>query len=365
MRKGGGCFIVLLIRGKPAYKQVDYLYEELVIKGKSYTQLAGESDCSMEVVRRHANQFGLKRSASWKDIVEQCDDIIRELHDCRFNINAIAYWIGCHPDTLEVAMKEIGLINPIKNDRVSEDVCVKSSYRKYNLNYNYFKVWTPEMAYIVGFINADGTLYKPKGRNNYTLKISQKRESKEILEKIKNAIQYEGPVKDYMAKAQSGIYPYSELTINSGELASDLMKLGIVPNKSLIKKMPVSLPEEFELDYIRGYFDGNGSVGKQYPTNSKGERTETCQIRVRIHTGSEIHAEQLQETLQKYGLKRKKVSGNKKKTLFEICYSTKESLMLYDLLYKDNDSMRMDRKYKAFTEYVEQRQKDIVNKERN
>lgn len=40
----------------------------------------------------------------------------------------------------------------------------------------------------------------------------------------------------------------------------DLSKHGCVPNKSLILKFPTTLPNELVNDFIRGYFDGDGSV---------------------------------------------------------------------------------------------------------
>nr|WP_170958211.1 MULTISPECIES: LAGLIDADG family homing endonuclease [unclassified Bacillus (in: firmicutes)] len=51
--------------------------------------------------------------------------------------------------------------------------------RKYHLNENYFKNWSNNMAYILGFFIADGVIVK----NSQTVSISQKESS--ILEDIK------------------------------------------------------------------------------------------------------------------------------------------------------------------------------------
>ena len=40
----------------------------------------------------------------------------------------------------------------------------------------------------------------------------------------------------------------------------DLATYGVVPNKTFLLKPPYKLSEEFHLDYIRGYFDGDGSI---------------------------------------------------------------------------------------------------------
>ena len=41
---------------------------------------------------------------------------------------------------------------------------------------------------------------------------------------------------------------------------SQLISLGMIPNKSLTFKMPTSIKENFISDFIRGYFDGDGSL---------------------------------------------------------------------------------------------------------
>ena len=44
-------------------------------------------------------------------------------------------------------------------------------------------------------------------------------------------------------------------------MANDLINLGCIPNKSLIL-LPPKLKDEFISHFIRGYFDGDGSIGK-------------------------------------------------------------------------------------------------------
>lgn len=44
-------------------------------------------------------------------------------------------------------------------------------------------------------------------------------------------------------------------------MANDLINLGCVPNKSLIL-MPPNLKNKFISHFIRGYFDGDGSIGR-------------------------------------------------------------------------------------------------------
>lgn len=52
-----------------------------------------------------------------------------------------------------------------------------------------------------------------------------------------------------------------KLEIYSSKMADDLINLGCVPNKSLIL-LPPNLTDEFIPHFLRGYFDGDGSIGR-------------------------------------------------------------------------------------------------------
>lgn len=54
---------------------------------------------------------------------------------------------------------------------------------KYNVNSNFFKLWTPEMAYVLGFITADGSLEDASYLRGKYLRICSS--DMEILDKIK------------------------------------------------------------------------------------------------------------------------------------------------------------------------------------
>lgn len=234
------------------------------------------------------------------------------------------------------------------------------SHRIHSLNEQYFDEWSSEMAYWLGFIYADGSV-----QNNdraHRLKIGLTESDVDHLEKFKKALEYTGNVKiskTNYTKVSGELAMSSVIDINSKKLITTLVNIGVIPNKSLTVEFP-DVPEEYELDFIRGYFDGDGSVGIQYPTNTKGVRTVTPQIRVRLISGSLAFIEKLEDILHRRGLKRKKISKNKrtKNYLYEICYSTKESMILYDMFYKE-ESVRLDRKYKSFTEYINLRKQKL------
>ena len=128
--------------------------------------------------------------------------------------------------------------------------------RKYDLNEDYFKTWSNNMAYILGFFVADGVIAK----NHHTVSISQK--EKEILEDMKKEVNSNHPL--YKNK-NTGVYM---LNLNSKIMKNDLIDLhGITPCKSYDVQFP-HVPEEYLHHFIRGYFDGDGYVNYQKYTVS-------------------------------------------------------------------------------------------------
>lgn len=120
--------------------------------------------------------------------------------------------------------------------------------RQYTLNEDYFKTWSNNMAYILGFFVADGVVAK----DSPYISFSQK--DKEILEDIKKELNSEQPLSQ---NKKTGVYLF---TINSKILKHDLMELhGITPNKSLNVKFPF-VPDKYLSHFIRGYFDGDGCI---------------------------------------------------------------------------------------------------------
>lgn len=130
---------------------------------------------------------------------------------------------------------------------------------KYSVNENYFsKIDSYEKAYILGFILADG-------HNNikrHTLEIVLHKKDLDILEKIKinmesnNKILFTNYHNSHQAK----------LSIINKKISNDLLKLGIIPNKTYTAKLPI-IPKKFYRPLILGIFDGDGSLcinKKQY-----------------------------------------------------------------------------------------------------
>lgn len=130
------------------------------------------------------------------------------------------------------------------------------SYRKYIVNETFFeKINTPEKAYWLGFLYADGhntegklwrvTLALQNRDTNHVIKF------RDIMYPNKDRNIYHRP--NDMAAA---------ITITSKKISQDLIKLGLVNRKSLIIDFPTEniVPKYLQLYFIQGVFDGDGSI---------------------------------------------------------------------------------------------------------
>ena len=136
--------------------------------------------------------------------------------------------------------------------------------RKYYVDESYFdSIDTPNKAYILGFLYADGNNCKDKG----TISMSLEEHDKDILEKIRKELKSEKPLEyiDNSKKCNNG-YNYKNqyrLSIFSKHICETLEKIGMVPNKSLVLSFP-DIREDLIPHFIRGYFDGDGSISQHY-----------------------------------------------------------------------------------------------------
>lgn len=123
--------------------------------------------------------------------------------------------------------------------------------RKYTLNEDFFNIInTNDKAYILGFIYADGSIYK----NYLSIKLAKK--DQEILEYIKLNIDYNGVIREYNVNSKK----YVDLTICSKKIVNDLIKHGILYNKTYLSENLPLVEEKYIKSLLLGIFDGDGSI---------------------------------------------------------------------------------------------------------
>jgi hypothetical protein len=129
--------------------------------------------------------------------------------------------------------------------------------RQYKINDTYFdEIDTPNKAYILGFLYADGGNTSNYIKKRYCITITLQESDSQILYDIKNEIGYEAPIKF----REYGGCKTATLDICNKHIVLKLHELGVIPNKTLTLKFPEWLQEELYPHFIRGYFDGDGCI---------------------------------------------------------------------------------------------------------
>jgi intein-encoded DNA endonuclease-like protein len=198
--------------------------------------------------------------------------------------------------------------------------------RQYSLNEHYFKTWTNNMAYILGFFVADGTIY----RDMQTVSFSQKEPN--ILEAIKKEVGSNQPL--YQNKC-TGVYL---LNLHSKIMKNDLMQLhGIMPNKSNDVEFPF-VPDEYMSHFVRGYFDGDGFV--KYP-----------KYFVSFVGGSLSFMLSLKQVLEKMGFE---PNFSSHKGHYRVYVSGRRTIKLFaDWIYGEK-GLHLKRKYDSFQQETQE-----------
>jgi hypothetical protein len=130
--------------------------------------------------------------------------------------------------------------------------------RQYTLNENFFEtINTAEKAYWLGFIFADGYITKRKqGQDVLGIRLGEL----EPLELFSKSIGTNKPVRIYISHSGYNVdKAYYLQTIISTKLVADLERYGCIQRKSLVLQFP-KISQRLEPHFIRGYFDGDGSV---------------------------------------------------------------------------------------------------------
>ena len=130
---------------------------------------------------------------------------------------------------------------------------------KYFNNTFFEKIDTEEKAYWLGFIFADGAVCK-----NNTLEICLAIKDLEHLRKFKEAIESEHNIRKGISTTPNGQrYERCSFAITNKKLADDLRKFGLHNKKTYDCSIPFDLiPEHLYHHFVRGLFDGDGSVFK-------------------------------------------------------------------------------------------------------
>jgi len=145
-----------------------------------------------------------------------------------------------------------------RNNTTMRDV--SHSKQIYKINEFYFDtIDTEDRAYFLGFLYADGT----NSSSKTTVRLGLKESDVCILNEFSKCLNYGKPLYYSKKKYKDGTYkgePIYTLSITNKHISQQLYKLGVVDRKTFILEFPKWLAPSLYSHFIRGYFDGDGSI---------------------------------------------------------------------------------------------------------
>ncbi len=216
------------------------------LMGKTIEQMAEEYSISNDEVKKLIDEDIKKRAGKISGPIgnkEVRKELAKEYLDGRSTVG-LSKKYGVSGITIAKYVRENGI--DIRNS--------SEAHRIYHPNETIFdEIDTEEKAYLLGFIWADGynneensliRMELQSGDKDMVLALAKFFYPEEYLEKVKET-------------SDSNYF-----TVNSPKLSKRLSELGCHQAKSLNVKYPEWISENLEKHFIRGYFDGDGSISQ-------------------------------------------------------------------------------------------------------
>lgn len=235
---------------KKFFGEIEHYSDQIIEKynnGDSLRKISKDLKISRPCVGRFLKKNGLNtsryNSVDPNNLVADKSEQIFQLLSEGMSINQVAKTIGNSHSTL---------LKFLKNHNYD------TKKKMYDVDLNFFKKIDSEAkAWTLGWIYSDGNVMHNCWR------IAIQNSDIDALEKIKKLINYSGPIRHNINKANTLM---SELYVGRKEMVRDLINLGCPPKKSLIIKFPTEdiIPNNLLHHYVRGIWDGDGSLGDNY-----------------------------------------------------------------------------------------------------
>lgn len=156
------------------------------------------------------------------------------------------------------ASKELNIDNGTMRKRLKEkygQIFLPDGKKKINSSF-FNEINTEEKAYWLGFLTADGYV-----SNKNDIELALKESDKEHIKAFKEAIDSQHKISKKKAVLQGKEFYSYRINIRDAEISNDLKKYGLNNNKSYNAFIPIEkIPKDLIRHYIRGIFDGDGSI---------------------------------------------------------------------------------------------------------
>ncbi len=291
---------------------------EAQLRTKHYTNIAKEIGVSVTTIQRKMSEFEL--TGPYKKWLKSEIDFLKN------NYGSPALLLERFPkrtlSSIYHKANRLGLERPFRP--------------RYNaVNEDFFSSWTRESAYVLGWLYSDGNVTQDLRTFRFHISI---RDIK-IMEKIKSVICSEHKI----AKHDK----YIRFQVHSRKMVRDLVELGCGPRKAHKIDFPKAIPRQFISHFVRGYFDGDGSISFNFPNT----------IRIRF-----VGNQQFMKSLAKvvYELLDLKMNVREMRPPLwkaEVCGNNARNVCKW--MYSGCGDLRLERKYLRYITHLNKRHEII------
>lgn len=144
---------------------------------------------------------------------------------------------------------------------------------------------------------------------------------------------------------------YYGIDINCSDLCNDLVNLGFGYRKTYADTHLPNIPPELMRHFIRGYFDGDGTImGCYIKPDPKWKKNENFRTKMSICCKKRSILDDIKEYLKNLGIK-STINYSRRDDMYEISSPKSQIKKLFHLLY-DDAHFYLQRKYDKFEHYA-------------
>lgn len=213
--------------------------------------------------------------------------------------------------------------------------------RAKSVNLDFFKAWTPEMAWLLGFVFGDGCVgiyqYESSGHEaGYRTmhQFSLASADRGALELARDLMESDHAIGDRPG--------YFTLQISRREIVEDLMVLGMTPNNSRDLRFP-DVPADLTAHFVRGFFDADGCIHLH----------EGCRLQVTFCSGDPSFLDALEGCIDLPSSRYVLSNGTYGGSAAYLRYAGRASHLLLDWLYADAGDVCLERKHAVYVGHCE------------
>ena len=302
---------------------------ELYNKGYSTVMIAKELDRNNSSIGRFLKKNGFERQNHKNGLLNEEIKDITQLYQSGKTAKEIlkkySHKIKC----------ENTIINIVERNGVKSRPRGVTTY----FDKEYFRtIDTEAKAYYLGLLLTDGNVFKMKrNTDQYRIQLSLKYDDVDIIQRFKEELDATTKISHYNKNGRNECM----FAVHSKEMAHDLSKYGLHERKTFEAELTNLVPKELYVHYIRGIFDGDGTV---YITKSN-------ELRFGFYGTHKLVYQVEQYLIDEIGINNNSIFD--KDTVSFVTFAKKQDVInFYNLIYS-NSHFYLNRKKEVFEKYFQ------------